>query len=858
MFRFTLQGALASTIAYQNGEDHQLGLVTVAGSEYLRLRYGASEVDYYLLGEGAQATRVDGFSPSYFTSTNLHANLDELAENTGGTAFFPNESINENRDIAIGFADGDTFYVYTPSGADGTLEAAQITISTGAITGFSSAFSGAAPDLDYVTALAFLPTSGGQLLLAASETEDNLQTFQIENDGTLTAVNVFDADDEVYLNGVTDLAVFAAHGTNLVAAASPDNSGSILLFEAESNGELSILDHVVANTQLGYSGANLIESFSVDERVFLVTTGTNAMSLLEVLPTGQLLDVSYGLDRESIFSGNPTSLKAQLIGTELQLFLTVEGSDEIVQVSSDMSDIIAPGSGTATDQLVTALAGQAAIGGAGDDILLDGVGSETLTGGDGADIFVFRSDNNRDYITDFQLGVDKIDISALGLAYTLDALDFETLADGFSVSFGTEILEVRTFDGGFLNESDLDYRDLFNMSHSASILGEIGLPITEILGSLLSDTILGGIEDDTVLGFAGDDFLDGAGGADILFGGTGRDILMGGDGRDQLSGEEDEDRLYGGSDDDMLDGGDGHDRLVGESGNDSLYGGLGNDTFFGGDFAIVDLAAISENVVSGYYGQSYQSGTPQTSSSGSSDSHGATLFDLGGSDMMEPGAGPFPGADGDDSFDGGAGIDTLSYYHSSSGVRIDLRFQGTDQTAQGQSGLDVFTGIENVHGSNFGGDLLIGSGEANALIGFGGNDRLFGVSGNDMLFGFDGDDVLNGGAGADHLNGGAGDDIFDFDFATDSTASAMDKIFAFEQGSDRIDVTDIDANPEEENDQSFSFLGSDEFTGAGGELRVFNVDGSLIVQADVDGDMIADLQLQMDADIEMAESDFLL
>ncbi len=858
MFRYTLHGALASTVTFQNGEDHQLGLVTFAGSDYLQLRYGASEVDYYLLGEGVQATKIDGFSPSYFTSTDLHANLDELAGLTGGTAYFPTETINENRDIAIGHSDGDDFFLYAPTGPDGTLEASQITISTGAITGMPTAFSGAAPDLDFVSALAFLPTSSGQILLAGSETEDSLQTFQLQPDGTLALINTFDADDEIYLNGVSDLAVFAAHGTNFVAVASPDNSGSILLFEAESNGELSILDHVVANTQLGYSGANLIQSFTVEDRSFLLTAGTNAMSLLEVLPTGQLLDVSAGLDREAFFSGNPTSLKAQILGSELQLFLTVDGSDDILQVSVDMTDIMTSGGGTATNQLLMAAAGQTAIGGAGDDVLLDGVGTETLTGGEGADIFVFRSDNSRDYITDFQLGIDKIDISPLGLAYTLDALEIESLADGFSVTFGNEILEVQTFDGGFLNESDLDYRDLFNMSHSASILGEIGLPITEIVGSLLGDTILGGVEDDTVLGLAGDDILDGAGGSDILFGGTGRDVLMGGSGSDQLSGDEDEDDLFGGVDDDILNGGEGHDTLIGEAGNDSLFGGLGDDVFIAGDFDIIDLAAIGENVVSGYFGQGYQSGNTQTTTSNSGEDPDATIYDLGGGDIMTPGPGSFPGADGDDTFNGGAGMDTLNYYHSSTGVRLDLRFQGESQMAQGQSGSDVFTSIENLYGSNFGGDLLIGSADNNALLGFGGDDRLFGVGGDDRLFGFDGDDILNGGAGADHLNGGAGDDIFDYDYLTDSTATSMDKIFAFEQGADRIDVSDIDANPDEENDQSFSFIGDAAFSGQGGELRVFNADGSLIVQADVDGDMIADLQMQMDADIEMTESDFLL
>jgi serralysin len=58
-------------------------------------------------------------------------------------------------------------------------------------------------------------------------------------------------------------------------------------------------------------------------------------------------------------------------------------------------------------------------GGAGNDTLVGGMGRDTMFGGSGADVFVFNTASeslggtNRDTIADFEVGIDKIDISAL-------------------------------------------------------------------------------------------------------------------------------------------------------------------------------------------------------------------------------------------------------------------------------------------------------------------------------------------------------------------------------------------------------------------------------------------------------------
>ncbi|RYF93323.1 MAG: hypothetical protein EON95_09315, partial [Caulobacteraceae bacterium] len=57
-------------------------------------------------------------------------------------------------------------------------------------------------------------------------------------------------------------------------------------------------------------------------------------------------------------------------------------------------------------------------GGDGDDVLVGGAGQDTLTGGAGADRFVLAAGDGANTIADFQDGIDRIDISGYGGAYS--------------------------------------------------------------------------------------------------------------------------------------------------------------------------------------------------------------------------------------------------------------------------------------------------------------------------------------------------------------------------------------------------------------------------------------------------------
>jgi len=174
--------------------------------------------------------------------------------------------------------------------------------------------------------------------------------------------------------------------------------------------------------------------------------------------------------------------------------------------------------------------------------------------------------------------------------------------------------------------------------------------------------------------------------------------------------------IRGTSGDDVLIGTDADDDISAGSGNDVLEGGPGNDILRG----------------------------------------------RGGRDVLAGGA-------GNDELDGGAGVDTVVYETNTEGVSASL----ADGTANaGASNIDVFSGIENLVGSDVD-DSLTGDDGANSLTGRGGDDAIVGGAGNDFII---------GGNGADSTTGGAGNDLFIFS----SPGEGGDTITDFEVGVDKI------------------------------------------------------------------------
>ena len=90
----------------------------------------------------------------------------------------------------------------------------------------------------------------------------------------------------------------------------------------------------------------------------------------------------------------------------------------------------------------------------------------------------------------------------------------------------------------------------------------------------------------------------------------------------------------------------------------------------------------------------------------------------------------------------------------------------------------------------------------------------------------------------------------------ESRAGSADSL-TFAAG-DRIDLSFIDADPASQANDSFAFIGEAAFSGTAGELRVAGSGGAWTIEADQDGDGLADLIIEVASPQPLIASDFLL
>jgi Ca2+-binding RTX toxin-like protein len=334
--------------------------------------------------------------------------------------------------------------------------------------------------------------------------------------------------------------------------------------------------------------------------------------------------------------------------------------------------------------------------------------------------------------------------------------------------------------------------------------------------------------------------LDGGEGNDTLIGSTGKglDILNGGDGDDVIDsdGVGISVKNVGAH---TIDGGDGNDTIYAGP-NDTVQGGDGNDTI---------------NFTDLYRGA------------------GNAVVDAGaGDDMVLVGTASF-GAGG---LQGGTGTDTLAftnvlYLDMSSFNATSSGFEILDPLARGEiSGANTannydFSGFTLTANTVLhvitgdGDDVLTGTAGSDWFEAGAGNDILTGNDGNDILSGGAGKDTLNGGLGADTLIGGPGNDTFVYLSVQDSLPGAgnFDVIKNFHEG-DKIDLSAIDADTTQSGNQAFHFGGSS-FTDTPGELIQFSDGhGHTIVEGDVNGDGVADFEIELNHALVLTTGDFVL
>jgi Ca2+-binding RTX toxin-like protein len=219
-------------------------------------------------------------------------------------------------------------------------------------------------------------------------------------------------------------------------------------------------------------------------------------------------------------------------------------------------------------------------------------GNDTMTGGNGADTYLFGIGSGQDvvYNTDYGSGlgfgrsIAQADTIQIIGGITSSSLKFERdFNDNLKVSINgaNDTLTVRSYFYSGSASSPMG-TGVFIKLTDGTIFDFTSVKAIVLLPTPGDDFIKGDVINDTLNGAAGNDSIYGMEGADILFGGTGNDSLEGGSGDDSLQGQDGNDYLIGQEGNDTLLGGAGNDNLNDYIGDDVLDGGAGNDTITAG------------------------------------------------------------------------------------------------------------------------------------------------------------------------------------------------------------------------------------------------------------------------------------
>ncbi|MEM8840300.1 MAG: M10 family metallopeptidase C-terminal domain-containing protein [Pseudomonadota bacterium] len=566
---------------------------------------------------------------------------------------------------------------------------------------------------------------------------------------------------------------------------------------------------------------------AANNSVTLIAAATTANGTVRVsgmdsvLAAGALLVVGAGVDLTTIGPDGLPDISVEGGGSGL---LNI-GADATVSATATVIGATGLLTGTGSLRSDLALHGRLAAAGAGEvgTLSIDGNLSIETGGVIGIDIDAFA-----EAAIDHLLVADGLTsaLTAEMFAFTIDQAAFTGANDPVLLMETTaEIpetdLRITTDEGAVLH--------LYDTPGTGIMLAFLGL---DLAGSIAADTLSGSVADDTFHGSAGADHLAGLSGSDVvdyspsaeavrvnLARGTARGGLAEGDsfdGIEDLVGTDAGDLLIGAEGKNALKGGLAGDTLFGQGGGDALFGDAGDDSLSGADGADTLVGGAGNDGITG--------------------GAGADLLD-GGEDQ--------------DRLEGGAGEDTVQ-----AGAGADTIFGGIDaDTIEGNGGNDFLYG-------GLGDDTLAGGSGQDSLYGSGGEDTLFGGQHGDQLFGGVGADLLIGGPGRDLIKGGAGRDVFRYTALADSGTQAndCDLIRDFRQGEDLVELSALDPDSGLTGDQSFVFLGSAAFDGRSGALRSFiDTDAALTrIEADVDGDLLADFSIEIAGLIDFTVGDFSL
>ncbi len=332
-------------------------------------------------------------------------------------------------------------------------------------------------------------------------------------------------------------------------------------------------------------------------------------------------------------------------------------------------------------------------GGNGDQTGSTGPGGDTLTGGEGSDIYLVSTWDDYKYVAFFGSGSP---LTAPTIQDTINetgtgATDVDTMIIVWS--------DVSIDTGTFGTDDGVD---------------SVTISLSGSYANIENVQMRGDDDLKNVTGNASANALVGGSGANILTGNDGNDTLLGGAGNDTLNGNNGNDYLDGGSGNDAMDGGANDDTYYVDSTSDTVTDASGNDTV--NSLVSWTLSTSIEKLV-------LIAGAGNINGTGSTNAN--TILGNEGNNVLTGGGGA-------DTMTGGAGNDTY-FVDSIDDVVTENAGQGTDT---------VSSTITWTLGNNFENLTLTGASATNG-IGNGSNNNINSQTstGSNVLTGGLGDDI---------------------------------------------------------------------------------------------------------------------
>ena len=461
--------------------------------------------------------------------------------------------------------------------------------------------------------------------------------------------------------------------------------------------------------------------------------------------------------------------------------VTGSGRDTVLgdhgQIRFDAKGLIAR-----VESLDTGLGGDDTIeAGAGDNLVIAGVGADKVTTLGGNDIVL--GDNG---VAAFAGGVR---VSVATLAPADGGKDTLILGDGDNLVLGGTDADAITTGKG----ADVILGDFGAVTYDAAGLLQQILSTDTGLGG--DDTIEAGAGDNLVLGGFGADTITTGSGADVILGDSGevlyaagrliqaRSLDAGIGGRDAIKAGEGANIVIGGMDADTIETGSGRDVVLGDSGlvrldADGLAQVSSTDTALGGD-DVIDAGAGDNLVIGGFGADTLTTGSGADIVLGDSGEARFTVGVIASVTTIDAASGAgdtIRAGDGDNLVFGGLGGDTITTGAGSDAIvgdhgratfsggvmavleTIDPTAGGDDRIVAGDGDNLVFGGVgadRIVTGA--GADMILGDNGRADLTLVGGRAVIRRLASTDPLAG--GEDHIEAGGGNDYVAGGTGADV---------------------------------------------------------------------------------------------------